>query len=383
MKGMATDNPHILFYVEDPGAANYTAPLPAALAGSGVASTVLAHPSITDYLTARGVEHHTLGDREDPSRLLEVYHPSLLACGTAKNPDTFGLMLIAEARNAGLPSIGLVDTRVGAGRRFLGRGTDPLGLASDWLLVPDPWTRQDYLDLGFPAARVKVCGHPHNDFLRTKRAEMQAMDRPALRRRFFPGATEKRPVVLFACERLDHNDDPEGFRNPDYTFSGWGDTHVRVQVVLEEILDAIETVALDPWLVLRLHPKNTREHYARYLTRVQQVSRDEPVFELTWAADRMLGLSSMLLEESLFFGVPTLAVLPRPSERSWLPCIENGFIPSAANRTELATLLPRFLYGTLAQPSVAELERYFIRDATAKAAAVLASLAKGREQEGD
>lgn len=380
---MAVTDVHILFYVEDPGAANFVAALPEALAGLGVTSTVLSHPSIAGYLMTRGVEHCILEGQEDPSRLLEAHHPSLLACGTAKNPDTLGLMLIAAARAAGLHSVGLVDTRVGAARRFLGRGTDSLGLAPDWLLVPDPWTRQDYLDLGFPPGHIMVCGHPHNDFLRTKRAELQRLSRPALRKKFFPCAPLDRPVVLFACERLDYHEDPELSRTRDYLLSGWGHAHARVQVVLEEILDALAAAGHDPWLVLRLHPKNTLEQYAHYLARVQQVSRDEPVFELTWAADRMLGLSSMLLEESLFFGIPTLAVLPRPSERAWLPCIENGFIPSAASRTELKALLPRFLNGSLAQHSPAELEGYFICDATAKAAALLSSLAQGRGQEGD
>lgn len=372
----------ILFYVEDPGAANFAAALPAALAGLGVPSTVLAHASIAEYLARREAPHLVVAGDADPARLLALHAPRLVACGTAKNPDTLGLALIKAARAAGVPSAGLVDTRVGAARRFLGRGRDPLGLAPDHLLVPDPWTRQDYVALGFPAGNITVCGHPHNDFLRAKRAELRGLDRAALRRRFFPQAPAERPVVLFACERLDHHDDPELSRTPDYALAGWGDTHARALVVLEEVLDALAGAGLDPWLVLRLHPKNTAAQYARYLPRVQQVSQAEPVCELTFAADRMLGLSSMLLEESLFFGVPTLAVLPRAAERAWLPGIDAGLIPSAANPAELAELLPAFLKGSLPLPDAGQLEEYFICDATAQAAAALASLAQGGGREG-
>ena len=55
----------VLMFVEDPGAANYVAPLPAALAESGWHSTLLSAESAREYLYARGVSYRRGGVHDD------------------------------------------------------------------------------------------------------------------------------------------------------------------------------------------------------------------------------------------------------------------------------------------------------------------------------
>ena len=332
----------LLLFVEDPGAANYVMSLPSVLAAQGVSSHLFSAGSATDYLHQRSITTTTNDFSLSPLPF------SLALVGTSENPDTAGLKLVDECRRNGICSVGVVDAYANAAYRFRGRTRDPLAHAPDWLIVPDDWTQQAFVELGYPAARVVVCGHPHYDAVRVEGERLAAVGRSALRGKCFPDADPKRPVLVFVAEISTGMEPSEFRRSSEYTLHGWGDREGRTEIVIEELLDAIALLTPRPYLVLRLHPKNTDGEFTPYLDAFDMVSRGGVPLELIYAADAVVGMSSMLLLEAALLDRPTLSVLPRACEKDWLPTTRTGVTPCAGSRSELHQLLGQILLQTAA-----------------------------------
>lgn len=335
----------MLIFVEDPGAANYVAQLPAGLWEKGVPSILLADGFAENHLRERGCPVQRVEPSRDAGDLLSVYRPRLLLIGTSENVDTLGLRLIAAARGRGIRSIGIVDAPSNAAHRFRGRGASALAHAPDWLVVPDRETQGAYTDLGFPAGRVAVCGHPQHDHVLAVKGALDREDRNALRRRLFPGLAADRPVVTFVAEVSTGLDPGQYARSKEYTLSGRGDRPERTLIVLEEFLDAISVVAAEAYLVLRLHPKNAADEFAAYRDAFARVSAGGSPLELVYASDLVAGMTSMLLQEAALLGSKTLSIVPRVVEREWLPTIRQGITPCVTNRSDLIRALRGLLRG--------------------------------------
>ena len=333
----------VLMFVEDPGAANYVADLPAALARHGCPTRLLACGSAAEYLRERAVPFETIAPSAVAGTILAETAPTLLLVGTSENPDTLGLRLVDEAHSVGIESVGVVDAFPNAGYRFRGRGETPLAHAPDWLLLPDEWTMEAYVGLGYPAERALVCGHPHYDRVREVGARLAEMSRSDLRRSLLPDAPEHRPVIVFVAE-VSTGLDPEQFqRSADYTLAGRRKGNGRTEIVLEEVLDAVSLLRPRPYFVLRLHPKNTPFEFADYSREIDLVSVSEPVLEVLYAADVVVGMTSMVLTEASLLGRHTLSVVPRDLETQWLPTVRIGITPCVTTRAELRSKLPEIL----------------------------------------
>ncbi|MBM3567488.1 MAG: hypothetical protein FJX46_01890 [Alphaproteobacteria bacterium] len=349
----------ILSYVEDTGAANFLAPLSGALQGLGHDVIMTAAESGARQLAELGVGFH----RPDGD-LLTQYRPDAVVVGTAKNPDTLGLTLIDRARTRSITSFGAVDGANAMELRFAGRSNDPLAHRPDYLLVPDAAIAAGYVALGMPEARVVVCGHPHVDRASRRREELAMEGRPAVRRRVLPDAGGRR-VMVFLGEASHGLDAGRFERQPGYSLHGRGGSDLRTHIVIEEFLDASAALDPRPYRVLRLHPRDDLEEYRPYLAEFDTVSRGGDPLELMYAADLVVGLTTILMVESTVLGTPTLAVLPRMLERHWITAIAAGVIPCATDRAGLIA--------ALREPPIPneKSDRFLLRDSAVHMAAAI------------
>ena len=329
----------VLIFVEDPGAANYVAQLPSALRQKGWSTKLFAAGTARAHLLQRGVDCEQVQASCDAGRMLELESPEILVVGTSENPDTLGLELIRAARSRGIPTVGAVDAESNAGYRFQGRSESPLGYAPDWLLVPDQRTKDSYTGLGFRADRIMVCGHPHYDEVREAARQLATRDRSSLRQSMFPGAPPDSVVIVFVAEVSTGLNPGQYKRSAEYTLTGRGSSTGRTEIVLEELLDAAHLIVPRPFLVLRLHPKNTLDEFRPYLEEVDQVSRDEHPLEIVYAADLVVGMASMLLFEAAIMGRPTLSIVPRALEAQWALGVCIGTTPCVTTRHEFRSTL--------------------------------------------
>jgi hypothetical protein len=334
----------VLVHIEDPGAANYVAGLSDALVARGHGCALLAEGLGGRALAQRGERLASRDGRSAPD-LLAAFRPDVVLVGTSENPDTLAHALVDAARSAGIPSVGVVDAFANASARFRGHSADPLAHAPDAILVPDPWTRDAFVSLG--ARRVVVCGHPHHDHVRAERARLAAKDRAALRRDLWGPQASDRHWVLFVSEISGGLDAAQFQRSAEYTLHGRGGRDGRTEIVLEELLDGLAEACPDAGLAVRLHPKNTREDLGALLDEVDAVSAGGSALEAAWAADLVVGMSSMLLLEAALLERPTLSVVPRAIERDWLPSTRTGATPCVTERGALRGRLAAWAAGSV------------------------------------
>mgnify|MGYP001277211172 CR=1 FL=1 len=361
----------ILIYAEDPGAANYVAGLPAALAELGLKTCLVADGHAYPYLVGRGIRPETVGCSETAGELLGRLKPRLLCVGTSENPDTFGFDLIASAKRKGIKTIGVIDAYGNADYRFRGKTDDPLAYATEWLAVPDPWTEAVYTSLGFPAQRIAVCGHPHYDHVLKEVARLAREDRRRLRKRMFTAKRADDPVVVFVSEISTGLNPGRYSYSGDYTLHGRGVSRGRTEIVIEEFLDALAFSGQGTYRVLRMHPKNTREELASFLNDFQQISQNDAVLELVYASDLVVGMTSMLLMEAAVMGRRTLSVVPRREEGESLPTIRAGITPCVWTRETLRAILPDLLDPCRPKTTMAENEPFVQSGSLQKTAAFI------------
>lgn len=340
----------VMIFVEDPGAANSVAGLPDEFAAHGHRTRLFAAGFAAEYLRQRGVIAETVPPDATARRLLSDIRPQLVLVGTSENIDTIGLPLIVEARAHSADTVGVVDAPGNSAYRFRGRRSDPLAYAPDWLMVADDRTRREYANLGYPEHRIVVCGHPQFDFVRTEGARLAAEGIGAVRRRLFPRFTGDRPLVVFIAELSSGICDGDYQRTDDYTLSGRGQRDGRTEIVLEEFLDSLSAVEPRPYVVLRLHPKSPPGHLDAFRGEVDEVSAGPPL-DTVYAADLVVGMTSMLVCEAAILGKPTLSIVPRASELPSLPGFELDLVPAVTTREALRAELPRLLAGRASVPA--------------------------------
>lgn len=332
----------VLICAEDPGACNYLAPLPAQLSAEGLTSAVIAHPRVAERVETWGAPVETPPLHADAAAVWARRAPRALVTGTTEFRDCLGLKLIDAARRTQAPSVAVIDMMANAEHRFRGASDDPLRHAPDWLAVSDAETLEAFAALGFPRQRIALCGHPHFDVVRARRAGLERRDRGALRRELFPGANGRK-VVVFVAESVDQLDPGFSRRSATYTLRGRGGSDYRTAIVLEEFLDAAAKLPEKPYVVLRLHPKNDPAEFSAYERELDFVSAGGDPLPLVWAADAVVGMTSMLLIEAHLLGRAALSILPRSEERELIVTTANGITPVASSRDEICALLPTVL----------------------------------------
>ena len=160
------------------------------------------------------------------------------------------------------------------------------------------------------------------------------------RRRVLPPRSNGRKVVVFVSEPPIAFDTGASYRTALCTLVGRGSNTERTQIVLEEFLDALDCLKVRPYAILRPHPRSCREDFSQYLDRFDYVCRGSSSLELISVTDLVVGMTSMMLFEAALMGKPTLSIVPRWTEREWLPTIGMGVTQCVATREDLRAILP-------------------------------------------
>lgn len=346
------DDADILIFAEDPGPALYAAPLPEALAAKDWRVVVYAAGLAGNVLRQRHIPFVPVDGSITPVSILRQVQPRCLLTGTSENPDSLGLQLIYEAQQSGIVTAAFIDAGMNAAYRFRGRRTEPLAYVPDWILVPDDWTRDEFIRIGAIADRTVVCGHPHYDYVLSLLRTWTAKEREQMRESLLPGLQKHQQVVVFlseGSERLSRLSSPP---SPiEYTMQGKGNRTGRTEIIIEEFLEAVQTLPHRPYLVLRLHPKDRTDDFRVYAADFNHIDHASPPLELVFCADLVVGMTSMLLMEAALLRRRTLSIVPRAVERDWLPTVRQGVTPCVMHRSDLVKALADLLRNGSSTPA--------------------------------
>lgn len=324
-----------LVFVEDPGAANYGFPLVAPLgADLWIPETLAAYATACGYTPTRLTSSSTASLPEDINVLL---------VGTSENPETLAHDLVRQARERGIPSIGMIDFPANPSNRFRGGTMIPLLHAPDWLMVTDDVTASRFAGLGFPIHKIGIVGHPHFDKVLALRNVLYQEGKDNVRARLFPTVPKNQKIIVFLSEVSGGGYQSQYQRSKDYTLLGRGDRVHRTHIILQEFLDATDQLSPKPYRVLRLHPKNTAAEFEPMTSEFDTVNAGGNPLEVVFGADLICGMNTMLLYEAAMLGKATLSILPRDGDAKLTPTVVSGITPYATTRTNLRHLLQQGL----------------------------------------
>lgn len=336
---------HIAAAIEDPGAANGLIGLSDALAEKRVGLKVYATGPAVSYAPSVELDTMPLEKLMLPFGTGET--PAAVLTGTSENPKSPVFSVTAAALAADIPSFGFVDGPANAEYRFRGNTDYALAHAPEYLLVSDPAAKQAFIQLGVNPAKIDIVGHPAMDRVRAKRVWLDFEGREKVRNRLFPQIDPARPLIMFLAETSDGLDPAQFRRSREYTLEGRGGRDGRTEICLEETIDALAGAAPDAALVLKPHPKNVAETFAPYAADLAGVGIGIDPLEAVYAADLVIGMTSILLFEAAVMGRPTIAVTPRECEAAWLSSIGLGLTKHVCSSGELRASIDDALTGGL------------------------------------
>ncbi len=326
---------------------NFLAPVSGELAALGIESTVILDGEARRFADERGLVFFARNDSADIDSLFDQVRFDLVIVGTSENSQSRAYACVAAARGSKVPSLGVVDLPVNAERRFSGTSESPLTFAPDTILAGDRETLEAFRNLGMPTERLVLIQNPRLALLAMDRVSQA--DRVAARVRRYPDWDRARPIVVFAAEPVSAIAPESSYRDETYVLHGRGIATWRTAIVLEELLDALCAYTVRPYVIVRLHPKNLRADFLSYEPEVDRFEQGGDPRDLLGVADVVVGMSSMLLQESAAMGVPTLSIVPRLAEVTLLPMAQRGKIEVVTDRVTIREALERMLAQSVAQ----------------------------------
>lgn len=317
---------NVLIFAEDPGAANYMRDFPQFLKEMGL-NPIIYSVSFANKILTNNIDN-TFEEIENvylrAELLLEKINPQLLIVGTSENLDTFSFKLTSVAKLKKVPSFAMVDSIANAKSRFKGYSDSPLTHITDYLLVPDEETKNEFKKIGFDYSNIYVYKNPHFNTLLEKRKPWSKVRFIELsKKKFYPKLEKIRPVIVFVSEISTGLNENQYQKSNKYTLFGSEKSDLRTEVVLDELFMALKNSNLNPYMVLRLHPKQKRQNLSKYLSKFDYISKDEDGLLIVNSADLVVGMTSILLKEAAIIGKPVLSIVPKLDEELWLGDMKN------------------------------------------------------------
>jgi hypothetical protein len=254
----------------------------------------------------------SLGDSDIRSYLAGA---RLLLVGTSCNGLDYERAFVVAAWQRGCASLAVLDFWSNYASRFRGPGGD-LVLPSR-IAVMDQRATEEMMAAGIPGGILTVTGQPAFDDLAGVRVGFTLSRRDEIRAHF--GANRTDALVLFASQPLRQFNAALG---PTADQPGYDET-----LVLPAVAAALVRISGRRHRVVRLlvrpHPREDAAGLQRLVDGIKGldavVSADCDPREVVMASDLVCGMTTILLVESCYLGVPAVSVQPGLDGRDPLP----------------------------------------------------------------
>lgn len=304
----------------------------------------------------RGLEFESLDEStsaSDAERLLRESRADLLVTATSFNGIDLEKKFITAARRLSVPSLSVLDFWSNYATRF----NDAEGILAhvpDRIAVMDDRARDEMVAAGFDARQLVVTGQPALDDLINCKKAYTNEGRAALRAAL--GVMDNERLVLFASQPLasvfgDSAERPLYLGYTEFT-------------VLDALVSSLENIAArhaeQITLLIRPHPReNSQALEERTSDSIRiVVSSDGDGREMVLASDLVAGMTTMLLVEACFLGVPVVSLQPGLRTADPLPTNRAGLSRPVYSTDEFEPVIESLLFDeTVRQNTMANLAK--------------------------
>ena len=331
---------------QDVGGANALIPVIKELQRrSQVQVVVIACRKAVQVFYREGIEHRAIesltgldqGFMDIARRVLLQVAPDVLLLGTSWGAS-LDKVLVNIGHEQGVPSLAVLDMWSYYRERFADPASGELCFPTK-VAVMDQLAFEQAMQAGLPGSSLVITGQPYLDELvvRLQRPDLRRQAE-SLRRAWLGDVTQQETarIVLFASEAFAQDFGPH---TPYYR----GYTEVDA---LEGLVVAVQLVEDGTchkiMIVVKLHPEESPRSFRMGPLASQRSVRtvaDQPAWPCIFAADVIVGMTSMFLIEAALAGKPTISFQPGVVEKNSFIGSQIGLVPAVSSSQELANLL--------------------------------------------
>ncbi len=293
----------VLISAQDPGGANSVIPVAKAFIERGDEVVAQVEGAARDMCTARDIPQ---GDMHDPD---------VVVVGTSGGPSIE--KQVTEAMHGTAPVIAVLDFWSNYWQRFSNPGAKDFAYLPDIVCVIDDIAKEEMIAEGFPAERLVITGNPHFDH-------------------FADGITrtdEDQKRILFISQPIRSDALLPGFATP---------TTDEYQM-----LEAIRTALPEGYnLFIRLHPRDERNKYDRYLDSRVHMASEATLEEALSKSGLIIGPATPVLMQATAAGKKVLCYGPSLQGPDELVSNRAGVTTRIDSPEELKRVLAAYAEGT-------------------------------------
>ena len=228
---------------------------------------------------------------------------------------------ISYAKKEEVPCITILDYWGNYWDRFTVDGNIDQGTLPDFIFVPDRTAKEDMIGEGFPPDKLVITGNPYFDTFEENKNREREMNPK---------------TILFISQ-------------PEYV-----DREYRTDLKkVEDIKDII--FRKDPMarLIIKLHPKESREYYNKIkMSEKVKVCWEEELSSLLKESDIIIGTDSTAMFESVFIGKSVISYQPELKGKDLLITNKLGLSMLARTKSELDHIVDKALDGELIKKEI-------------------------------
>ncbi|MFC1951539.1 hypothetical protein ACFLYI_00665 [Chloroflexota bacterium] len=243
------------------------------------------------------------------------------------------------AREHAIPSIGVIDQWQNYGLRFSGCNPDEhLAYLPTRITTMDERSREEMISEGIPTEIIAVTGQPALDALFDERQAFTLDSRKTFRDKV--GAEPDSFLVLFVSEVMKR----------DFADSLGYNEETTLEFLLRTLAALIEKTGIKLHLMVKLHPQNTPSDFtgidfakARRKFSITLIRQEIQPHPLALASDIVVGMTSVLLVESILLGLPTISITLNSKKDVDLVAVSVGALPWLRTEYEAADAIGRLI----------------------------------------
>jgi len=268
-------------------------------------------------------------------------HPDIILTSASSLPTEMTCRYLWRwGQRHGIPTVGVLDQWQNYALRFSGPNkSDYLAYIPDFIFVMDEIARRGMAEEGIPLDRIIITGQPAFDNIRDN-FQWLTGDVDRIKGKL---NIDGYYIVTYVGESLQED---------------YGDTlGYDEQSILEFLGNALENFCLEKrklkiCLIIKLHPENNREEFESVMQKWPSfekriIAKEISPHEAISISDIVVGISSIMLIESILADKPTISLQLNSLVDSQLVATKTGFIPFIVSPESGREIL----YRILADPS--------------------------------